>query len=356
MKTIKDLLSSEDKKNIYIAGGGQYGKTVAIYLKKRGLEYIGVVDKKEKEFLGTTTITYDKADIEGNYIIASLKYDYENQIREALLSRGVRMENIYVIDTLEIVEELFDVVYDYSEKYAPGIREYKNKYKGETCFIIGNGPSLRAEDLDKLVGKHCFAANGIYKMYPFTAWRPEFYFAQDAEVTQKILMEDIGKVVESVIFTSINSPLLGFEKKYENIRYTRLYYEEDNGMPKFSSECDKVLNISRTVTYSMLQMAAYMGFETIYLLGIDCAYRDERLEDGTIICNENLMNYNEEIEKLNSKWKEKMDVVPGAYVYQMIKGFKVAKKYAENNNIQIYNATRGGKLEVFERVDFDSLF
>ena len=33
-----------------------------------------------------------------------------------------------------------------------------------------------------------------------------------------------------------------------------------------------------------------------------------------------------------------------------------AKKYADEHDIKIYNATRGGKLEVFPRVDFDSLF
>ena len=36
--------------------------------------------------------------------------------------------------------------------------------------------------------------------------------------------------------------------------------------------------------------------------------------------------------------------------------YEVAKENAEKKGIKIYNATRGGKLEVFERVDFDSLF
>ena len=36
--------------------------------------------------------------------------------------------------------------------------------------------------------------------------------------------------------------------------------------------------------------------------------------------------------------------------------YKIAKKYAETHGIKIYNATRGGEMEVFERVDFDSLF
>jgi len=40
----------------------------------------------------------------------------------------------------------------------------------------------------------------------------------------------------------------------------------------------------------------------------------------------------------------------------MIAGYQAARDYADNNGLKIYNATRGGKLEVFERVDFGSLF
>ena len=36
--------------------------------------------------------------------------------------------------------------------------------------------------------------------------------------------------------------------------------------------------------------------------------------------------------------------------------YQAAREYADRHGIKIYNATRGGKLEVFERVDFDSLF
>lgn len=36
--------------------------------------------------------------------------------------------------------------------------------------------------------------------------------------------------------------------------------------------------------------------------------------------------------------------------------FEKAKEYADGHGIKIYNATRGGKLEVFERVNFDALF
>ncbi len=354
MKYITDLISNKIENSVYIAGGGQYGEIVAKYLEKKGIKYAGVVDKREKEFMGTTTITYDKLDKMGDYIVASLDYEYGIDIKDELLLGGVNPDNIYSIDKAEIIQDFFDVLYDYTRKFSPKIKEFKDKYKGETCFIVGNGPSLRIEDLDRLTEKHCFAANGIYKMFSHTCWRPEFYFSQDSLMTQDILLKDIGNILDlKHIFTSINSKMVDFNEKYDKIKYMRLYYEEDNsGLPQFSTDCEKMINLSCTVTYSMLQMAAYMGFKTIYLLGMDCSYQYEELEDGTVIRND-VKSYGDIIAELTSgySWDGK-----GAEVYQQIKGYKAAKKFAENNDIQIYNATRGGKLEIFERVDFDSLF
>ena len=39
----------------------------------------------------------------------------------------------------------------------------------------------------------------------------------------------------------------------------------------------------------------------------------------------------------------------------LTKCYEVCDTYAKAHGIKIYNATRGGKLEVFERVDFDDL-
>ena len=79
-----------------------------------------------------------------------------------------------------------------------------------------------------------------------------------------------------------------------------------------------------------------MGFKEIYLLGADCSYSDGKKNHFI-----DYMKYNSDQFSDGS---------------QMFEAYKVAKKYADKNNIKIYNATRGGKLEIFERVDFDQLF
>ena len=57
---------------------------------------------------------------------------------------------------------------------------YKDKHLGQRCFIIGNGPSLKAKDLDKIKGEFSFGANMIYKIFPETNWRPTYYFVEDS--------------------------------------------------------------------------------------------------------------------------------------------------------------------------------
>ena len=66
-------------------------------------------------------------------------------------------------------------------KKKKGIAEIslKNKFKNKRCFIVGNGPSLTVQDLDRLVGEDCFAANLIFKIFDKTKWRPKFYCIQD---------------------------------------------------------------------------------------------------------------------------------------------------------------------------------
>ena len=42
---------------------------------------------------------------------------------------------------------------------AEYIRSLQNKYEGKRCFIIGNGPSLTPEDLDRIKDEYSFASN-----------------------------------------------------------------------------------------------------------------------------------------------------------------------------------------------------
>ena len=73
------------------------------------------------------------------------------------------------------------------EQVVPGNRKrleaLKDTHMGEICFVIGNGPSLKARDLDKLKEKgiFCFASKGIYNIFEETQWRPDIWGVSDLD-------------------------------------------------------------------------------------------------------------------------------------------------------------------------------
>ena len=101
------------------------------------------------------------------------------------------------------------------------------------------------------------------------------------------------------------------------------------------------------MTYGAIQLAVYMGFTEIYLLGVDFNYSVTIDHEGNIMKHKGVKDYfsNDNNENL---------ILPNLE-YSLL-GFKAAEKFANENGLKIYNATRGGKLEVFERIELDVLF
>ena len=98
-----------------------------------------------------------------------------------------------------------------------------------------------------------------------------------------------------------------------------------------------------TVAYNALQAVIYMGFKKIYIIGADFNY----IGDGASDHNHFIAGYSD----------KKRATKTYVFDYEQIhKSYQAAKNYADKHGIQIFNATRGGRLEIFERVDFDSLF
>lgn len=115
--------------------------------------------------------------------------------------------------------------------------------------------------------------------------------------------------------------------------------------PRFSMDLEEVIYDIATVTYFNMQLAVYMGFKKIFLLGCDNTYHLESKEDGTIVCNDQADSY------FFSDTKQKKQVI--APIYEANLAYKYAEQFSRDKEFKIYNATRGGKLEAFERISFE---
>lgn len=236
------------------------------------------------------------------------------------------------------------------------IKLYKNRHKGQRVFIVATGPSLIQEDLDKLKGECTISMNSIVNNFTKNTFRPTYYMCSDKQVYDRIphaqtMMEPtkvfigIGNIktkwnidIKDVCNPEDYDVNLFRVDRTQTLKY--IYYNKDNFKTNFSFDAEKGIIDGGSITYCAIQFAVYMGFKEIYLLGVDCNYLSSKAHFG-------------EEERLISL-ENKMNAIYAAY--QQKRAYECALESTRDTDVKIYNATRGGKLEVFPRVDFDSLF
>lgn len=240
----------------------------------------------------------------------------------------------------------------FKRQYTNDLKRFKDIHRGERCFIIGNGPSLLSSDLDKLKNEITFGSNYVFKIFDKTDWRPTYYSCTDGNVLKKIIKEDeFWNIGAKSFFFQYATNYLFNKKTMDNSYYFWLQEKKPSKrLPKFSQNIEKEVYNSWTVTYVLMQLAVYMGIKEIYLLGIDNNYSVQVNNKGEIKSNNNVQDSFVK----GKSYKDLGGATPN--VERMNMGYLSAKKFADKHNIKIYNATRGGKLEAYERINFDHLF
>ena len=232
------------------------------------------------------------------------------------------------------------------------IRALKDSHKGDRCFLIGNGPSLRMSDLEKLQNEYTFVCNKIYKSFEYMNWRPSYYFVSDT-----VFRNEIGDICNSFSGTLFSNDSYS-GKKYQkyNIVCAHIlpspdYYVHGNMLEYY------VPSAATVMTY-MIEMAMYMGFQEIYLLGVDNS-------NGFVGNAGHFLNGYQTPEMKLIEHRRTRNVIDGKHLsFEQLGEYRMSRsntaylrlrEYADKHGIQVYNATRGGYLEAFERVNFDDL-
>lgn len=225
------------------------------------------------------------------------------------------------------------------------LRFYHNKYKGQVCFVIGNGPSLRISDLEKIQSKgyKTFCSNRIYKAFSKTTWRPDFYFLSD-----KNLIDNMEENLKEIPAKRRFFPYRIKDVAAKGMLYNELEFDW-NTQSKFSKDAGKGVYPPGTITVEMMQFAYYMGFSEIYLLGVDFSYEAKQL------VTKNSYAYNGENNYFIEGYMKPGEISVLPNVVANLNGFNAARRVIEADGRIVKNATRGGKLEAFERVDVDEL-
>lgn len=281
--------------------------------------------------LGSKNISFDNAYEQSDYIIINSPIKKTDIRYEVLLRNLDRSKFIDIYDV-----DRFEGAFKY-----PKLKKLYKKCDGKRIFLIGNGPSLNVRDLDVLAQHNeiCIGCNKIYKIFDKTKWRPNIITVSDADYIERFQNE--MNEVDSIKIVADH-----FHRNYKCDREMKVYsfihlIEEqyDDNHPRLSSDIYEGVYLGYTVIYEIaLQLAIYMGATDIILLGVDMN------NFGQHFCED--YHIGEEAVVLNKAVEKE----------KYFKPFEVVKSYAEKSGILIRNATRGGALEVFNRVDFDSLF
>ena len=233
--------------------------------------------------------------------------------------------------------------------------ELQNFYTGQRTFILGNGPSLNKCDLSFLKNETTFGVNNIFLNYEKMGFHPTYYVVEDT-----LVAEDRAAQINA--YHGMHAKFFGNYLQYcidsapdviwLNVRVNYSEYEE---FPHFSTNAARMVWVGGTVSYICMQLAFYMGFKDVYLLGFDHSYKipSDAIVNGQKkeITSESgdPNHFDPEYFGKGYRWHDPM-------VDRMEMAYRRANQIFQANHRHIFNATVGGNLTIFPRVNYDDLF
>lgn len=202
----------------------------------------------------------------------------------------------------------------------------KNQYRGESCYVIGNGPSLRDEPNSKLLSLPTFGTNRIYKKL-----NPAFYVCVNPLVIEQNKREIAEMIHHSLMFVRADMGLPGYQLR-------------KSLQAPFSYEPLQWINEGYTVTYVCLQLAYWMGFSTVKLVGVDHRYTFEGNPNETKQMQGDDPNHFDPGYFRGQQWQNP-DLANSEKYY------RIAKSIFEADGRRIINITPNSALDVFEKGD-----
>jgi len=214
----------------------------------------------------------------------------------------------------------------------------RDMFRGERCFIIGNGPSLKHTDLTLLRGEYTIGLNRIYLNYSNMGYQPSFLCVTNPNVIKQFHPEiDILSSVKFLTYRTRNLIKNRWNTYFMESRVMHDFYGDLSGQV-WCEGC--------TVTYCAMQVAFYLGFEEVILVGVDHGFsvtgEPHKLVTATGPDNN---HFHPDYFGKGVKWQ--YPDLPASEV-----SYRVARSQYEQHGRKILDATVGGELQVFPKIDY----
>jgi len=229
---------------------------------------------------------------------------------------------------------------DFAKRNAAYLRSFADAFAGERCVIIGNGPSLNETNLSLLRHEATFGLNRIYLKFPEMGFRTTFHV-----VVNQLVVEQCGSEL-----AALDAPLFTTWPSREHLeRRDAIAFldslPEPAHRPRFSRRADVGVWEGATVTYVAMQLAYYMGFREVILVGVDHRFAVEG-KPHTVVVSESAdaSHFDPAYFGPGFRW-QLPDLETSEYA------FRLARREFERAGRRVLDATVGGALEVFPKVD-----
>lgn len=219
------------------------------------------------------------------------------------------------------------------------LTSFRNLHAGQRCIVMGNGPSLGKMDLTCLRGEVTFGTNRIYLLYDKLPFVPTYYTCMNELVLEQFQHEI--------------SPLASM--KFVNWNRRRLFAPSPSlaclraGLTLidfFGTDLTATICSGGTVTYVALQLAYFMGFRTIILVGVDHRFVEKGTPNRTEVrlAERDESHFHPNYFPKGSRW-QLPDLVRSEHAYAL------ARKAFERDGRRVLDATVDGSCDVFEKMD-----
>jgi hypothetical protein len=218
----------------------------------------------------------------------------------------------------------------------------KDSQRGQRAFILGNGPSLAKTDVSKLKNERTFGMNRVYLAFPQWGFETSYF----------VCVNDLVIEQTAADISALRMPKFLSWRSHEHIQpddhtmFLHTTYER----PIFATDARRRMWEGATVTYVTLQLAYFLGFETVVLIGVDHSFSSKGTPNTTVVSQgDDKDHFNTGYFGAGFRWQ-----LPD--LEQSERAYKMARAAYEADGRQVLDATIGGQLTIFPKVDYNSLF
>jgi hypothetical protein len=229
---------------------------------------------------------------------------------------------------------------DWFLNWRPGLKKYKNIHAGEDCFIIGNGPSLNKTNLALLNDYFTFGLNKIQLIFDKQPLQLSYHVA-----VNPLVIEQINQVLKENVF---NCPTFLSYHNSKQLLYNKkqVHKIDTSGVWSFYESILDSIAEGYTVTYVAMQIAYYMGFKNVFLVGVDHNFQQKGKANELQELEEDDTNHFHPDYFKGHQWH--LADLEGSEA-----SYALARHFFHFDNREIFDATVDGKLTIFKKISFE---